>query len=137
MDHTTIQERLFALYDGELAGEDRRAVEDHVLGCAECRALIARWKQVAGALFPSPHVATSEAFVERVMQRIATPKPPRVRLPRRPREFGWLIPAMGLAAMLLALFSRPMQQVVSVESLLLGENPSGDDVLNLLMEEPS
>jgi len=151
MDHEAIQEQLFAFYDGELTGPGRRAMEDHVRDCTECRDLVAQWKRVAGALFRPADVSTSDAFVERLMRRIAAPPPPRVRLPRWLLEGGWLIPAMGLAVMFFVMVQGPLQQTVSIESLLLsderepaslqqvltGERPSADDVLGLLMEEAS
>ena len=151
MDHHTMQNQLFALYDGELSGEARRLAEAHALDCAECRALLSQRKRVAGTLFRSPEVSTSEGFVEGVMQRIAMPPPRRARLPRWILEGSWLVPAVGLAAMLLIMIQGPLQQTVSIESLLLsdgrepaavqevlsGERPSADDVLGLLMEEGS
>ncbi len=149
MDHKTIQDQLFALYDGELTGAVRRSVESHVAGCAECRALMAQWQQTAGRLFRAPRVATSEAFVERVMRRIATPDRQPFRLPRWILEGGWLVPALGFGVMLLVMVRGPLEQTVSIESLLLsdgrepavlqqvltGESPNADDILGLLMEE--
>ncbi len=151
MDHKAIQDQLFALYDGELHGEARRAVEGHVLDCAECRTLIVRWKRVAGTCFQSPNVSISDAFVERVMQRIPTPPPQPFRLPSWLLKGGWLVPAVGLAMMVFIVVRGPLRQSVSLESLLLsdgrepaamqqvltGEHPSADDVLGLLMEETS
>ena len=151
MDHQAMRDQLFALSDGELTGEARRVVEDHLLDCTECRALAAQWKRVAGAFFRAPEVPASEAFVERVLQRIAAPRSRPFRLSCWLPELGWLIPAMGLAAMLVVVVSGPLQQTVSVESLLLadgrqpaalqrllsGERPSADDVLGLLMEDTS
>ena len=163
MDHNAIQDQLFALYDGELTGEARRAVEDHLLDCTECLAVVAQWKQVAGAAFQAPAVSTSETFVQRVMQRIAAPHPHPFRLPapqawlrqaglpRRLLEGGWLVSAVGLAAVLIVMVNGPLLQAVSIESLLLsdgrdpgtlqgvltGERSSADDVLGLLMEDAS
>ena len=151
MDHKTIQDQLFALHDGELTGAARRAVEDHLLDCAECRAMVAQWKRVAGTLFQPQAVSTSEAFVQRVMQRIAPLSPQRFHLPRWILEGGWLVPAMGLAVVLFVMTRGPLQQTVSVESLLLsdgrepaamqrvlsGERSSAEDILGLLMEEIS
>ena len=151
MDHKTIQDQLFTLHDGELTGAARRAVEDHLLDCAECRAIVAQWKHVAGVLFRAPTLSTSEIFVQRVMQRIAPAAPRRSYLPRWIRQGGWPVPAMGLAVMLFVMTRGPIQQTVSVESLLLsdgrepaalqrvlsGERSSAEDILGLLMEEVS
>ncbi|MBI3996966.1 MAG: zf-HC2 domain-containing protein [Candidatus Omnitrophica bacterium] len=149
MDHTAIHAQLFAFYDGELTGASRRAVEDHLLDCAECRALIAQWKHVTGALFQSPTVSPSDVFVQRVMRRIMTPRPRAFRLSHWLLQGGWLIPTAGLAVMLFVMIRGPLQQTVSIESLLLsdghessvlqqvltGDGSSDDDVLGLLMED--
>ena len=151
MDHKALQDQLFALYDGELTGAARRTVEDHLLDCAACRAVLAQWKQVAGVVFQPPAVAPSEAFVQGVMRRIAPAAPRRSHLPRWILQGRWLVPAMGLAVVLFVMTRGPIQQTVSVESLLLsdgrdpaalqqvltGERPSADDVLGLLMEDAS
>lgn len=151
MDHHVSYDQLFALYDGELGESARRAVEDHALDCAECRDLLAQWKRVAGALFQAPAVSPSEVFVDRVMQRIAPPRPHPARLLHWLPGGRWRVPALGLAAMLFVMVRGSLQQAVSIESLLLsdgrgpaalqqvltGEPPSADDVLGLLMEEVS
>jgi len=148
MDHDTMRAQLSALYDGELAGEPRRALEEHLLDCAECRAWLTRWKLAAASGFSSPDALPSETFVERVMQRVAAPRPRPFRLSRWVLEGGWLVPAMGVAAALIVI-GGPLQQSVSIESLLLsdGDAPSAlqrilseeshgtDEVLGLLMEE--
>ena len=151
MDHQAVHEQLFAFYDGELAGEPRRAVEDHLLECGECRSLLAQWERVAGMLFQAPAVSPSEAFIERVMYRIAMPHRKPLYWPRWMVERRWLTPAIGLAAMVFVIARGPLQQTVSIENLLLSngrepvalqqvlreESPSADDVLGLLMEEIS
>ncbi len=151
MDHRLIQEQLFAFYDGELIGLARRAVEAHLLDCADCRTVVSQWTQVTRVAFQAPAVSASEVFVQRVMQRIETPRPQSLRLSRWFFNSRWLIPAMGLAAMVIVMISGPLRQTVSIESLLLsdgrepaalqrvlsGESPSGDDILGLLMEDAS
>ena len=148
MDHHAIQDQLFALYDEELTGAVRRAVEGHLLDCADCRAVLAQWQRIAGAAFQPQAVSTSEAFVRRVMQRIAPAPARRFRLPRWILQGGWPVPAMGLAAMLFVLVREPPPQTVSIETLLLsdgrepavmqrvlsGERSSAEDILGLLME---
>ena len=151
MDHYAIQAQLFAYYDEELTSAEQRTVEAHLLNCAECRALIAQWKRVSGALFQPPTVSLSDVFVERIMQRIITPRRRPFRLSQWLLQGGWLIPTMGIAVMLLVMVRGPLQQTVSIESLLLsnghessmfqqaltGEGSSDDDVLSLLMEDAS
>lgn len=151
MDHAAMQHQLFAFYDGELTGAARRAVEDHLLDCAECRGLITQWKHITGALFQAPTVSPSDVFVQRIMRRIMTPRPRAFRFSHWLLQGGWLIPTVGLAAMLLMMIRGPLQQTVSIESLLLsdghessvlqqvltGEDSSDDDILGLLMEDTS
>jgi len=153
MDHDTIAAQLFAFYDGELIWAARRIVNRHVLGCAECRTVLAQWNRVARVFFQPPAVPTSEMFVARVMRGIATPPPHSFRVvPRWLRVSRWLVPAVGLAAMVVLLIGRsPVQQAISTETLLLsderepvtlqqvltGERPTPDDVLGLLMEDAS
>jgi Putative zinc-finger len=43
-------EQLSAYYDGELAPEERRAVDAHLPECAECEKTLGRWLQVSRAL---------------------------------------------------------------------------------------
>src|SRR5687768_3978510 len=43
-------EQLSAYYDGELAPGERRAVESHLPGCADCRSALQSWREVAATL---------------------------------------------------------------------------------------
>ncbi len=145
MDHETLTDQLFALYDGELTGHARRAVETHLTQCRECRQRYAQWQQTARALFRVPDVQPSDVFVHQVMGRLREPvRAPRVRSWWRVR---WLLPAMGLASLVLLVLS-PAQRPVSLEALLLADgsenasaqivlastSPSADDVLGLVVE---
>jgi hypothetical protein len=69
-------EQLSAYYDGEIAPEERRAVESHLPGCSDCRSALQRWGEVAATL------SATEA-----------PRAPSRKLPA-------LVPA-GIAALLL------------------------------------
>jgi anti-sigma factor RsiW len=69
-------EQLSAYYDGEIAPEERRAVESHRPGCSDCRSALQRWGEVAATL------SATEA-----------PRAPSRKLPA-------LVPA-GIAALLL------------------------------------
>lgn len=156
MDHKAIQEQLFALYDGELTGPAREAVETHVAGCEECLGLVAQWTRVAGAFFRAPEGLAperlaSEAFVQRVMRRISAPRRAPRRIPAWILNGRWSIPALGLTAILLALMTEPFQERISVETLLVadgrdpvafqrvlaGESPTSDEILGLLVEDAS
>ncbi len=37
MNHTELQEKLWAFYDGELSGPDLSAVQAHAESCSDCR----------------------------------------------------------------------------------------------------
>ncbi|PIQ83414.1 MAG: hypothetical protein COV75_07750 [Candidatus Omnitrophica bacterium CG11_big_fil_rev_8_21_14_0_20_63_9] len=138
MDHDAIQAQLFSFYDGELAGDVRRTIETHLQGCAECRMLVAQWTRVAGRLFQAPAIQPSEAFVERTTRRIASTRPQPVRISRWLADRGWLIPAMGVAAAFFLVMAQwPLQQTVSIESVLLSHEEGADDSLEQLLEEPS
>jgi len=145
MSHDTPKEKLFAFYDGELTGEARREVEAHVANCSECRDAYAQWQQTANVFFRVPNVQTSDAFVHQVMGRLtASVRPHRAA---SWMEMRWLIPAAGLAGILLLVLGSA-QHSVSLEALLLADGPenmpaqfvlasdtpSADDVLGLVME---
>ena len=147
MDHDTINERLMEWHDGALPAEVRREVEAHVAGCAECLAAATQWQRTARALFQAPDVQTSEAFVQRVMERIAALEISRQAIPWAAR-IRWLAPAVGLAGLLLLMLG-PSDHPVSIETLLLtsgrdsaptqlalaSEPPTTDEVFNVLLEE--
>jgi anti-sigma factor RsiW len=141
-------ERLFALHDGELGGADLAAARTHLQACADCRSLFSQWQGAAEALRMAPAPSGSDAFVLRVMDRLPSPRR-QARPAPWPALARWLVPAAGLAAMLMVL--RPVAQPVSVETLLLSDGPgpsefqnvfmaeqaNGDDVLTLLLETAS
>ncbi len=123
MDHAAMKDKVFALYDGELGQEARQEVEAHLKGCLECRAMYERWRTTARAFFKEPRPVPSEFFVQRVMDRIELWERP-LPAPGPYARLRWLVPALGLAAVLFAMM-RPAQtqQPVSVEMLLLEGTP--------------
>jgi len=134
MGHTAMQDKLFALYDGELTGAVRQEIETHLASCRACRQLYTRWQQTAQVFFRPPHVQVAEAFVHQLMERIAVvERPHRVR--RWPVAVRWLVPAVGLAGLLL-LFVRPGRGALSIETLLLGEGQGSEQTQLLLASEP-
>ena len=144
MDHALIKELLSAFRDGELRGEACREVEAHLKGCSECRAVLDRWNAAAGIFFKSaPQPAASEFIVHRVMERIEAWERPSVKA-RANVYLRWLVPALGLAAFLLALWPA-LEPPVSVEERLLSDasgpvswmlsdrSPTADEVLEFTM----
>ena len=146
MSHDAMKDKLFALHDGELTGAARREVEAHLDGCTECRAIYERWTRTSRALFRVAEPRASEAFVDRVLDRIAGSEPRHWTAPWVV-DLRWLVPAVGLAV-LLVLVSGPKEPRVSVDALLLEDGreggsaqlmlaqdtPSSEEVLGFVME---
>lgn len=146
MNHKAILIALFAMYDEELVGAERQEVEAHLAACPECQRIYTQWRQTANALFRTPQVRTSDAFVHRLMERIDA-----LAQPRRPRPWivgiRWLVPAMGLASLVFLVLGST-RRAVSLETLLLAdgrdkmpaqfvlasEPPTTDEVFGFLME---
>jgi anti-sigma factor RsiW len=149
MDHEEFKKDLFALYDGELSDTERREVIAHIEDCPECRQAYTHWERIAKTFLRSLRPETSEAFVQRVMERIKIAEDSR-RLRWRPAAIRWLSPALGLGtAALLFFISLPHQgPVLSTEGLLLAngheehtsewvfrrEAPQADDLLAMVLE---
>lgn len=141
MTHGLLKEKLFALYDGELPEGERQEVLVHLDDCPECRQVYKRWEKIAKTFFRPPMPQTSEAFVQRVMERVETlTEPERVRrrvrwsarwirwqitsrVRWRPIAVWWLVPALGLAAAALLLFIslQGQETLISTEDLLLAD----------------
>lgn len=146
MDHDALKQKLMDFYDGELIRIERLEIESHLKACAECRQALEHWRKTAKALFKQPGPEASEFFVQQVLKRIAGAALKR----RRPSWAGvrWLVPAFGLAAMMLVVL-RPVEQAVTVDALLFddarqqaatrlmlaSEKTSQDDVLGFMMED--
>ena len=117
MDHKSMKEQIFALYDGELSAAARKEVEAHIALCGECRELYEGWAKTAKAFFKkAPEPASSEFFVRQVMNRVH-----ELEAPKPARDWGlslrWLVPAAGLALMFLAVM--PITpQVVPMDAML-------------------
>ncbi len=77
----SIQERLFAHQEGELVGEERGLVEEHLANCASCsrEADLIReaLRRVQGFPVPDPPEGFWEEFGAAVRRRIAEERPPR------------------------------------------------------------
>ncbi len=146
MDHAVLKEKVFALYDGELSGEERQQVGAHLQECAECRGRVERWTAVAKVFFKEPRPLASEFFVQRVMDRIGLLNRPRPALQWN-IAWRWLVPALGATAALLLMLNQPAQRAVSIETLLLGnteepvswmllsdQKPTKEEVLGFALE---
>ncbi len=147
MNHQTLKDKMFALYDGELSGKELQEAQAHLASCQECGRAYAQWQRTAKTFFRVPEVEESEAFVHRVMERLEAlnePKPSRAwvtwSFPSR-----WFVPAMAVALLfILALGGvvAPNPSPVSLETLLLSgeeENvlPTTDQLFGFIMEDNS
>ena len=143
--HEVLKEKVFALYDGELAGDARQEAEAHLKSCSECRAMVERWMTTATVFFKESRPMASEFFVQCVMDRIKLLERPR-RMVWPALEWRWLVPAFGVAAGVLFLILQLRQQPLSIETLLLGDTqgptasvlsnktPTADELLGFVME---
>lgn len=151
LDHQALQAQLFALYDGELAPDERSKVLRHLEACADCRGRLARWNRIAGGLLkPRAAPPVSEQLVRDVMARIAADT--TARGPWSPVPWRRVVPALGLAlgVVLLAVPAVLQEPPVATEALLLAENtgggsrdwmfahdsPAADDLLGFVLEQP-
>ncbi len=144
MRNCSMTDKLQELHDGRLVQDQKTAVEAHVRECADCRKRLEGWKQLSAALNSSSFPASSEIFVQGVMDRIEA----KGRTVFIPRGFAipmrWFAPALAAAAvLLLALF--PSAEI-SAEALLMdgagdaqwafaGAPPKSDDMLGFIIEE--
>ncbi len=110
MDCGKTRELLSAFHDGELAPADRARVEEHLRGCGECSAALARLAEIdAGVGVPDPGPEYWERFNRRVMERVekeraeGEPAPEKARRPERGwarRRLPYFIPVVAAAALL-------------------------------------
>jgi len=127
MDHKTIKEQLYALYDGELDALARKEAESHLADCMECRELYQGWAKTARVLFPNPKLQPSEFFVNQVMDRVRA-----LEVPGRKLGWGlslpWIVPAVGIAAMVLLapVAPPPSLTLLSTAAMLTGDRIDAD-----------
>jgi len=145
-----MKDRILALYDGELDEATGREVRAHLTDCPECRELYEGWEKTAKLMFAAPKPAASEFFVQSVMNRIhELAEPKRESRLRWNISLEWLVPAVGLALLFLAVLPFPSSSgVLTMETFLLqdtggpsaiflsGSAPTVDDTLQFVMEEP-
>jgi hypothetical protein len=101
--------RLAARHDGELAPAERALVDEHLRGCGECSAILARLAGIdANVDVPDPGPEYWEQFNRRVMERVENDAavPAKVLRPKRGwarRQLPYFIPAVAAAALLLVI----------------------------------
>ena len=91
-----VSNELMAYVDGRASAGARRGIEDHLAGCARCRARAEEFREIWSVLDEAPAIEPSFGFDARLRQRIAAE-------PRRPRFFGFVPqPRLALSVALLA-----------------------------------
>jgi anti-sigma factor RsiW len=102
MNHEKIKQRLWSLYDGQAASEDRASLESHLRDCAECRLMFAEWENVSEKLFSKPGLSdpSGEIFTQKVMIRVRA-LPQVQRIPAWKHFIPWMVPVLGSAALAL------------------------------------
>jgi hypothetical protein len=114
-----ISEELSAYLDGELSGEEKEAVRAHLEGCADCRELLEKLRETAGAVKELPPVRAPKDLRDKVMASVAKESE------RRRVTWGrrlWPVAATILIASILYLMDKdrradeqPGQQVAMTE----------------------
>lgn len=75
--HARLRQRMAALADGELAGEEKRLAEEHVLACRKCRRELALQRELARALAREPAPVASPGLRRRIESSGAVGRPHR------------------------------------------------------------
>lgn len=98
--HDELEAQLSEYVDGSLGDDERRAVEQHLEGCADCRAALAELRETMSALSGLNRVAAPENFDRSVAETIR--RRSRGRFFGR-RALGDRVPFELLAALALVL----------------------------------
>ena len=118
-------ERLYAYLEGDLAGRDKKAVEDHAASCSACREAIEERRYLLQAAETLPAFEVPGDFTQSVMDRIA---PERAKAKASIRLMaaaaGLTTFAAGLVATAL-ITGRPLSQLVLGLNRFLWSNLQG------------
>jgi putative zinc finger protein len=123
LEHAGVQELVAAFADGELSGEEGRAVEEHLRGCERCRRELTIQQDLSSALAREPTPGTSAGLRQRI-EGMGEPQPARSDRGSAFR-LRWASPALaalvllGIAggAALLAGRARASRQMAAVPLL--------------------
>jgi predicted anti-sigma-YlaC factor YlaD len=84
-----VSQELIAYLDGRMSAAERRETEEHLAGCAACRARAEEFRRMWSVMAEVPLIEPSAGFDARVRQRVAAE-------PQR-RWFAWFAPQARLA----------------------------------------
>ena len=109
-------ERLYAYLEGDLAGRDKKAVEDHVASCPACREALEVRRVLLQAAETLPAFEVPGDFARAVMDRIAPER-------SKAKTSGWLMAAaVGAATFAVALVATTLITGHTLSQLVLGLN---------------
>ena len=91
-----MEQNLIAYLDGKASPAERRGIEAHVAGCAECREQVAEFRLLWGVLDELPMVTPSASFDAAVRARVAQES-------QRASFWSWLVPTPRMAFAVTAL----------------------------------
>lgn len=154
MDHKTIKDNLFSVYDPETGNAERQEILSHCKTCDECRARMIQWDKLRQIFSKSDTLEASPSFVNSVMAHL--PEKTWEDIPSESRNLfpqikipHWLLMPLGygfaIILMFIAIVSR--QTPVTAESILLAdlpassqwtvasETPNTDQIFSLSKEE--
>jgi anti-sigma-K factor RskA len=105
MDHTSIEELIPAYALGATDPAESQAVEGHLPSCAACRALLASYSDLSGALlFATPPMSAPRGMAERMQHRLAPPRQDVAPAPWWTRlRSRLLVPGLAFAVLLLVI----------------------------------
>ena len=93
MKHEEIKKMISAYIDGELGGNDKKLLEDHLSGCEECRKELAELSKLEEVLnkmkLKKPAKEIWEVYWSSVYNRLE-------------RSIGWIILSLGLMVLIVA-----------------------------------
>jgi len=120
---TRMEDKLIEYLDGRAKPAERRAVEKHLAGCAECRIRAEEFLTLWGALDDFPVIPPSPVFDASLRARIAAE-------PARRSFWGWL-PSPRLtfaltALVVLSIWMCSMPQVTNNQAAMSRVSPEGD-----------
>lgn len=139
----------YLLDDPETGPEERRSIEAHVAGCADCRRSIESYRRARRLISPQEIPLRSKDFVAGVFSRVDA-KPDAGFKPPKAARRGWAWPAAAfalLAAFASAAYFAFKSPQASTQDLLAGgdggafyewattpDGTSDEDVLKVVLE---
>jgi len=111
-------EKLYAYLEGDLAGREKKAVEEHLASCSACREALEERRVLLQAAETLPAFDVPGDFVQAVMDKIA-PAPERSKAKAAGRL---LAAAAGLATFAVALVATAILSGHSLSQLVLALN---------------